>query len=71
MLFFFFLTYQMKIKYYFSAGLKLQDFLVDNETFSEFLTYNLSLPRLTVDKMLGASVSLHKVSCDVQLPWWG
>uniref|UniRef100_A0A452UCN2 ATP-binding cassette sub-family A member 1 n=1 Tax=Ursus maritimus TaxID=29073 RepID=A0A452UCN2_URSMA len=53
--------HQMKIKYYFSAGLKLQDFLVDNETFSEFLTYNLSLPRLTVDKMLGASVSLHKV----------
>ncbi|XP_034521460.1 phospholipid-transporting ATPase ABCA1 [Ailuropoda melanoleuca] len=43
------------------SSLKLQDFLVDNETFSEFLTYNLSLPRLTVDKMLGASVSLHKV----------
>ncbi|XP_030883477.1 phospholipid-transporting ATPase ABCA1, partial [Leptonychotes weddellii] len=44
-----------------TRGLKLQDFLVDNETFSEFLTYNLSLPRLTVDKMLGANVSLHKV----------
>jgi len=44
-----------------SPGLKLQDFLVDNETFSGFLTYNLSLPRLTVDKMLGADVSLHKV----------
>ncbi|KAF3821200.1 hypothetical protein GH733_011353 [Mirounga leonina] len=44
-----------------SPGLKLQDFLVDNETFSGFLTYNLSLPRLTVDKMLGANVSLHKV----------
>ena len=58
----------MKVKYYFSAGLKLQDFLVDNETFSGFLIHNLSLPRLTVDKMLEANVSLHKVSCDVQVP---
>ena len=45
------------------TGLKLQDFLVDNETFSEFLHLNLSLPRPTVDKMLGADVSLRKVSC--------
>ncbi|XP_022281376.1 phospholipid-transporting ATPase ABCA1 isoform X1 [Canis lupus baileyi] len=44
-----------------STGLKLQDFLVDNETFSGFLIHNLSLPRLTVDKMLEANVSLHKV----------
>ena len=53
------------------TGLKLQDFLVDNETFSEFLHLNLSLPRPTVDKMLGADVSLRKVSCDLHLPWWG
>lgn len=58
----------MKIKYYFSPGLKLQDFLVDNETFSGFLTYNLSLPRSTVDKMLGADVNLHKVSCKMWPP---
>uniref|UniRef100_A0A8D0QW44 P-type phospholipid transporter n=1 Tax=Sus scrofa TaxID=9823 RepID=A0A8D0QW44_PIG len=44
-----------------SAGLKLRDFLADNETFSEFLHHNLSLPRPTVDKMLGADVRLHKV----------
>ncbi|OWK07340.1 ABCA1, partial [Cervus elaphus hippelaphus] len=43
-----------------SSRLKLQDFLVDNETFSEFLHLNLSLPRPTVDKMLGADVSLRK-----------
>ncbi|XP_027628464.1 ATP-binding cassette sub-family A member 1 isoform X1 [Tupaia chinensis] len=42
-------------------GLKLQDFLVDNETFSGLLYNNLSLPRPTVDKMLRANVSLHKV----------
>uniref|UniRef100_A0A8D0Y7C6 P-type phospholipid transporter n=1 Tax=Sus scrofa TaxID=9823 RepID=A0A8D0Y7C6_PIG len=44
-----------------SAGLKLRDFLADNETFSEFLHHNLSLPRPTVDKMLGADVRLRKV----------
>ncbi|KAM9081600.1 phospholipid-transporting ATPase ABCA1 isoform 1-T3 [Megaptera novaeangliae] len=44
-----------------SAGLKFRDFLVDNETFSGFLHHNLSLPRPTVDKMLGAGVSLRKV----------
>lgn len=59
----------MKTKHYFSAGLKLQDFLGDNETFSGFLNHNLSLPRPTVDNILEANVSLHKVSCDRQLPW--
>uniref|UniRef100_A0A8D0YVL7 P-type phospholipid transporter n=1 Tax=Sus scrofa TaxID=9823 RepID=A0A8D0YVL7_PIG len=44
-----------------SAGLKLRDFLADNETFSEFLHHNLSLPRPTVDKMLRADVRLRKV----------
>uniref|UniRef100_A0A2K6F0F9 ATP binding cassette subfamily A member 1 n=1 Tax=Propithecus coquereli TaxID=379532 RepID=A0A2K6F0F9_PROCO len=44
-----------------TSSLKLQDFLVDNETFSGFLYHNLSLPRPTVDKMLGAGVSLRKV----------
>nr|XP_045371217.1 phospholipid-transporting ATPase ABCA1 isoform X6 [Camelus bactrianus] len=43
------------------TGLKLRDFLVDNETISGFLHHNLSLPRPTVDKMLGANVSLRKV----------
>lgn len=51
----------MKIKCCFSAGLTLRDFLVDNETFSAFLNHNLSLPRPTVDKMLGAEVSLRQV----------
>lgn len=60
----------MKIKHYFSAGLTLQDFLVDNETFSGFLNHNLSLPRPTVDKILEANVSLRKVSCGPQLPLW-
>ncbi|EAW58993.1 ATP-binding cassette, sub-family A (ABC1), member 1, isoform CRA_b, partial [Homo sapiens] len=44
-----------------SSNLKLQDFLVDNETFSGFLYHNLSLPKSTVDKMLRADVILHKV----------
>ena len=61
----------MKLKCYFLAGLTLQDFLVDNETFSGFLNHNLSLPRPTVDKILGADVSLRKVSCNLRLPWWG
>lgn len=52
----------MKIKCCLSAGLTLRDFLVDNETFSGFLNHNLSLPRPTVDKMLGAEVSLRQVS---------
>uniref|UniRef100_A0A8C4MZA7 P-type phospholipid transporter n=1 Tax=Equus asinus asinus TaxID=83772 RepID=A0A8C4MZA7_EQUAS len=39
----------------------LQDFLVVNETFSGFLSHNLSLPRPTVDSVLGADVSLRKV----------
>lgn len=59
---FFGVTYSMKIKCDFSAGLTLRDFLVDNETFSGFLNHNLSLPRSTVDKMLGAEVSLRQVS---------
>lgn len=44
---------------------------MDNETFSGFLNHNLSLPGPTVDKVLGAGVSLRKVSCDLRLPWWG
>uniref|UniRef100_A0A9L0JPM1 ATP binding cassette subfamily A member 1 n=1 Tax=Equus asinus TaxID=9793 RepID=A0A9L0JPM1_EQUAS len=43
------------------SRLKLQDFLVVNETFSGFLSHNLSLPRPTVDSVLGADVSLRKV----------
>ncbi|KAI5138284.1 Phospholipid-Transporting Atpase Abca1 [Manis pentadactyla] len=44
-----------------SSSLKLQDFLGDNETFSGFLNHNLSLPRPTVDNILEANVSLHKI----------
>uniref|UniRef100_A0A5F9D7W6 ATP binding cassette subfamily A member 1 n=1 Tax=Oryctolagus cuniculus TaxID=9986 RepID=A0A5F9D7W6_RABIT len=44
-----------------NSSLKLQDFLVDNETFSGFLYHNLSLPKSSVDKMLRANISLHKV----------
>nr|KAF6331442.1 ATP binding cassette subfamily A member 1 [Pipistrellus kuhlii] len=54
-----------------SSSLTLQDFLVDNETFSGFLNHNLSLPEPAVDRMLGADVSLRKVSCRPRLPWWG
>lgn len=45
----------------FGTKLKLQDFLRDNETFSGFLNHNLSLPRPTVDRLLGTHVSLRKV----------
>lgn len=69
--FFFELRIKWKIKCYFLTGLTLQNFLVDNETFSGFLNHNLSLPRSTVDNILGADVSLRKVSCDLQLPQWG
>lgn len=50
-----------KIESHSSKGLTLQDFLMDNETFSGFLNHNLSLPGPTVDKVLGAGVSLRKV----------
>lgn len=51
--------------------MKLQDFLVDNETFSGFLQHNLSLPRSTVDSLLQANVGLQKVSYYLQLNQWG
>lgn len=44
-----------------SPKLKLQDFLMDNETFSGFLYHNLSLSRPTVDNILRANVRLRKV----------
>lgn len=44
-----------------NSNLKLQDFLVDNETFSGFLQHSLSLPRSAVDNLLQADVSLQKV----------
>ncbi|XP_074850709.1 phospholipid-transporting ATPase ABCA1 isoform X1 [Carettochelys insculpta] len=44
-----------------SLGLKLRDFLVDNETFSDFLHHNISLPSFAVDEILNAEVNLQRV----------
>uniref|UniRef100_A0A8C0FTL6 P-type phospholipid transporter n=1 Tax=Bubo bubo TaxID=30461 RepID=A0A8C0FTL6_BUBBB len=41
------------------ADLKLRDFLVDNETFSDFLHYNVSMPSSTVEELLDAEVNLQ------------
>uniref|UniRef100_A0A8C0FSF6 P-type phospholipid transporter n=1 Tax=Bubo bubo TaxID=30461 RepID=A0A8C0FSF6_BUBBB len=43
------------------ADLKLRDFLVDNETFSDFLHYNVSMPSSTVEELLDAEVNLQRV----------
>ncbi|XP_075787467.1 phospholipid-transporting ATPase ABCA1 [Pelodiscus sinensis] len=43
------------------SGLKLRDFLVDNETFSEFLHQNVSVPLFAVDEILNAEVNLQRV----------
>ncbi|XP_068781238.1 phospholipid-transporting ATPase ABCA1-like isoform X1 [Struthio camelus] len=43
------------------SDLKLQDFLVDNETFSDFLHHNVSMPPFAVDKLLNTEVNLQQV----------
>ncbi|KAM9137819.1 phospholipid-transporting ATPase ABCA1 isoform 1-T2 [Pangshura tecta] len=43
------------------SGLKLRDFLVDNETFSDFLHHNISVPLFAVDEILNAVVNLKQV----------
>ncbi|CAM5115675.1 unnamed protein product [Eretmochelys imbricata] len=43
------------------SGLKLQDFLVDNETFSDFLHHNVSMPLFAVDEILNAEVNFQQV----------
>uniref|UniRef100_A0A670KEM8 ATP binding cassette subfamily A member 1 n=1 Tax=Podarcis muralis TaxID=64176 RepID=A0A670KEM8_PODMU len=44
-----------------SPGVKVRDFLVDNETFSDFLHHNASLPKFVVDEILNAEVNLQQV----------
>ncbi|XP_029460267.1 ATP-binding cassette sub-family A member 1 isoform X2 [Rhinatrema bivittatum] len=44
-----------------SSGLKLQDFMVENESFSGYLQHNLSLPRRAVDEIMNADVHLERV----------
>ncbi|KAM6034462.1 phospholipid-transporting ATPase ABCA1 isoform 3-T5 [Chlamydotis macqueenii] len=41
--------------------LKLRDFLVDNETFSDFLHHNVSMPSSAVEELLDAEVNLQQV----------
>uniref|UniRef100_A0A8C0H2Z1 P-type phospholipid transporter n=1 Tax=Chelonoidis abingdonii TaxID=106734 RepID=A0A8C0H2Z1_CHEAB len=43
------------------TGLKLRDFLVDNETFSDFLRHNISMPSFAADEILNAEVNLKRV----------
>ncbi|NXG69403.1 ABCA1 protein, partial [Baryphthengus martii] len=46
-----------------SSGLdlKLRDFLIDNETFSDFLHHNMSVPSSAVEELLDAEVNLQRV----------
>ncbi|KFW89342.1 ATP-binding cassette sub-family A member 1, partial [Phalacrocorax carbo] len=46
-----------------SSGLdlKLRDFLIDNETLSDFLHHNVSMPSSAVEKLLDAEVNLQQV----------
>ncbi|XP_062985205.1 phospholipid-transporting ATPase ABCA1 [Elgaria multicarinata webbii] len=43
------------------SGVKVQDFLVDNETFSDFLRHNASLPQFVVDEIMNAEINLQQV----------
>lgn len=42
------------------SGVKIRDFLIVNETFSDFLHHNLSLPQFAVDEILNAEINLHR-----------
>uniref|UniRef100_A0ACB8ESS1 Uncharacterized protein n=1 Tax=Sphaerodactylus townsendi TaxID=933632 RepID=A0ACB8ESS1_9SAUR len=44
-----------------ASGVKLRDFLVANETFSDFLHWNTSLPRFAVDEILNSKVNLERI----------
>ncbi|RMC22299.1 hypothetical protein DUI87_00611 [Hirundo rustica rustica] len=46
-----------------SSGLdlKLRDFLIDNETFSDFLHHNMSMPSSAVEELLDAGINLQQV----------
>ncbi len=46
----------------FSPGFKLKDFLHDNETLSEFLEKNATLPKHAVRQIVEANVNLEKVN---------
>ncbi|NXV83242.1 ABCA1 protein, partial [Atlantisia rogersi] len=41
--------------------LKLRNFLIDNETFSDFLYHNVSMPSSAVEELLDAEVNLQQV----------
>ncbi|XP_030326469.1 phospholipid-transporting ATPase ABCA1 isoform X3 [Strigops habroptila] len=43
------------------TDLKLRDFLIDNETFSDFLHHNVSMPSSAVQDLLDADVNLQQV----------
>ncbi|KFO62231.1 ATP-binding cassette sub-family A member 1, partial [Corvus brachyrhynchos] len=44
-----------------ALDLKLRDFLIDNETFSDFLHHNVSMPSSAVEELLDAGVNLQQV----------
>uniref|UniRef100_A0A5F8GID2 ATP binding cassette subfamily A member 1 n=1 Tax=Monodelphis domestica TaxID=13616 RepID=A0A5F8GID2_MONDO len=44
----------------FNLSMKLQDFLVDNETFSGFLQHNLTMSHLAVEEVLDTDVNLQQ-----------
>lgn len=46
----------------FLLGFKLKDFLHDNETLSEFLEKNATLPKHAVRQIVEANVNLEKVN---------
>nr|XP_056703951.1 phospholipid-transporting ATPase ABCA1 [Euleptes europaea] len=43
------------------SGMKLRDFLIANETFSDFLHRNASVPRFAVDEILNSKVNLQRI----------
>nr|XP_033774294.1 phospholipid-transporting ATPase ABCA1 [Geotrypetes seraphini] len=43
------------------SGVKLQDFLGQNESFSSYLQHNLSLPYFAVDEIMNADIHLEQV----------
>uniref|UniRef100_A0A7N4NTN5 ATP binding cassette subfamily A member 1 n=1 Tax=Sarcophilus harrisii TaxID=9305 RepID=A0A7N4NTN5_SARHA len=44
----------------FNSSMKLQDFLVDNETFSGFLQHNLTMPYPAVEEVLDTDIGLQQ-----------
>lgn len=57
-----FLIFLVLKGFLFLLGFKLKDFLHDNETLSEFLEKNATLPKHAVRQIVEANVNLEKVN---------